>query len=209
MGSQGLIIMSEQFKYTKLNLERTEQNLKTKKSEFIYRDTKRKVPKNKTYSAYYLTNKSKLYFTNLLTSKYVRELIRIKGFDLYEQYTAIKSVVRGVYPSAITPNITDKDYTAGSITRYFAQKTNDENSLVFEISESDYNQKLKLYNKTRITWFISGIRENVIIKNLMTVLDKERNYKGLSKILYPLQYWKPSKGSYTSIEKKLSLLKKD
>ena len=202
--------MSEQFKYTKLNLERTEQNLKTRKSEFIYRDTKRKVPKNKTYSAYYLNDKSKLYFTNLFTSKYVRELIRINGFDLYEQYTAIKSVVRGVYPSAITPNITDKDYTAGSITRYFAQKTNVISAKVFEISESDFEKELKLYNKTSINWVISGIKENVMIKNLMVVLDKERNFKGIYKILFPLQYWRPSKEDiYETTEKKLSLLKKD
>ena len=57
--------MSEQFKYAKLNLERTEQNLKTRKSEFIYKDTRGKVPENKTYSVYYLTSKTKLFFTNL------------------------------------------------------------------------------------------------------------------------------------------------
>ena len=197
------------FEYVKLNLERTTQGLLTNKSEFIYADNESSVPANKTYSVYYLTDKSKLYFTNLFTSKYVRELIRINGFDLYEQYTAIKSVVRGVYPSAITPNITDKDYTAGSITRYFAQKTNVISAKVFEISESDFEKELKLYNKTSINWVISGIKENVMIKNLMVVLDKERNFKGIYKILFPLQYWKPSKSSYTATEKKLSLLKKD
>ena len=197
------------FERIKLNLERTIQGLLTNKSEFIYTDTKSSVPVNKTYSVYYVNNKNKLYFTNLITSKYVRQLIRIKGFDVYDQYTTIKSIERGVYPSAITPNITDKDYTIGFINRYFAQKRNDENSLVFEISESDYNQKLKLYNKTSIKWVIPGIKETVIQHNTRVIKREERNYKGLSKILYPLQYWKPSKGSYTSIEKKLSLLKKD
>ena len=199
--------MSSFFEYTKLNLERTTQGLLTNKSEFIYADNESSVPANKTYSVYYLTDKSKLYFTNLFTSKYVRELIRINGFDLYEQYTAIKSVVRGVYPSAITPNITDNDYTAGSITRYFAQKTNVENSLVFEISESDFEKELKLYNKTSINWVISGIKEDVIRQNTRTIKVEERRYKGISKILFPLQYWRPLKNTPEDVEKKLSLLK--
>ncbi len=197
------------FERTKLNLERTIQDLLTNKSEFIYADTKSTVPVNKTYSVYYVNDKSKLYFTNLLTSKYVRRLTRIRGFDLYDQYTAIKSIERGVYPSVKTPTITDKDYTAGFITRYFVKKINDENALVFEISESDFNQTLKVYNKTSINWVISGIKEDVIRQNTRTIKAEERRYKGISKILFSLQYWKPPKSSYTVTEKKLSLLKKD
>ena len=101
------------FEKTKLNLERTTQGLLTKKSDFVYADNDSFVPENKTYSVYYLTDKSKLYFTNLLTSNYVRQLTRIKGFDLYEQYITIKSTDREVYPPTKTPNITDKDYTTG------------------------------------------------------------------------------------------------
>ena len=201
--------MSEIMQYVKLNLERTTQGLLTNKSEFIYDDSKSSVPVNKMYSVYYLNDKSKLYFTNLLTSKYVRRLTRIRGFDLYDQYTAIKSIERGVYPSVKTPTITDKDYTAGFITRYFVKKINDENALVFEISESDFNQTLKVYNKTSINWVISGIKEDVIRQNTRTIKAEERRYKGISKILFSLQYWKPPKSSYTVTEKKLSLLKKD
>ena len=194
------------FEYTKLNLERTVQGLLTKKSEFIYTDTESTVPIDKTYSIYYLMDKRELYFTNLITTKYVRKIIRLSP-SIYSQYTAIKSIERGVYPSAITPNITDKDYTVGSITRYFAQKMNVENPLVFEISESDFNQTLKLYNKTSIDWVISGIKEDVIRQNTITIKVEERRYKGISKILFPLQYWRPSKGTLQTLEKKLSLLK--
>ena len=200
--------MSAIFEYTKLNLERTIQNLKTKKFEFIYEDTETFIPENKTYSIYYLLDKRELYFTNIITTKTVRKIIRLFP-SIYSQYTALKSIERGVYPSAITPNITDKDYTVGSITRYFAQKINVENPLVFEISESDFNQTLKLYNKTSIDWVISGIKEDVIRQNTITIKVEERRYKGISKILFPLQYWKPSKSSYEVVEKKLSLLKND
>ena len=75
--------MSNIFKYTKLNVERTIQGLLTKEAEFIYLDTGSRVPKDKTYSVYYLIDKSKHYFTNIITSKYVRQLKRIKNFECF------------------------------------------------------------------------------------------------------------------------------
>jgi len=200
--------MSDIFESIKLNLERTIQGLITKKSEFIYVDNGSFVPENKTYSAYYLTDKSKLYFTNLITSNYVRQLIRVNDFDLYEQYTNITSVNREVYPSNITLDVTDKDYTKGVINRYFVKKANDINASVFEISESDYNQNLTLFNKIEIVWTISGIKISVIRKNLLALKTAEKVYKGISKLLFPLQYWRPSKDTPVTLEKKLSLLKK-
>jgi hypothetical protein len=198
--------MSAIFEYTKLNLERTIQNLKSKKFEFIYEDTETFVPENKTYSIYYLLDKRELYFTNIITSKYVRKMIRLFP-SVYSQYTNIKTIDRENYPSNITPDITEKDYNTGSITRYFVQKANDKNALVYEISESDFNKNLTLYNKTSFSWVILGIKEDVIRQNTITIRNKERNFKGINKILFPLQYWRPSKDVPVTLEKKLSLLK--
>ena len=199
--------MSKYFEYVKLNLERTTQALLAKKSNFVYADNGSIVPENKTYSTYYLTDKSKLYFTNLITSNYVRQLIRVKDFDLYEQYTFIKSTNRETYPSNITPDITDKDYTKGFVIRYFVKKANDINAQVFEISKSDFNKNLTLYDKIKLNWIILGIKEEVLLGNLKTMDFKEKQFKGISKILFPLQYWRPSKGTLQTLEKKLSLLK--
>ena len=196
------------FEKTKLNLERTTQGLLTKKSDFVYADNDSFVPENKTYSVYYLTDKSKLYFTNLLTSNYVRQLIRVKDFDLYEQYTNIKSSNREIYPLNYKVELKDDDYSTGLIQRYFIQKGNDINAKVFEISEEDYNKKLTLYNKTSFKWVITGIKEDVRRQNTITIRNAERNYKGINKILTPLQYWRPSKATPVTLEKKLSLLKK-
>ena len=200
--------MSKYFEYVKLNLERTTQGLLTNKLNFVYADNGSIVPKNKTYSAYYLTDKSKLYFTNLITSNYVRQLIRVNDFDLYEQYTNITSVNREVYPSNITLDVTDKDYTKGVINRYFVKKANDVNAKVFEISEEDFNKDLTLYDKIKLDWIISGLKEDVILGNLKTIDFNEKLFKGINKILIPLQYWRPSKDTPVTLEKKLSLLKK-
>ena len=196
------------FEKTKLNLERTTQGLLTKKLDFIYADNDSFVPENKTYSVYYLTDKSKLYFTNLLTSNYVRQLIRVKDFDLYEQYTNIKSSNREIYPLNYKVELKDDDYSTGLIQRYFIQKGNDINAKVFEISEEDFNKNLTLYNKIKFEWIISGTKEDVRRQNTITIRNTERNFKGINKILFPLQYWRPSKDTPVTLEKKLSLLKK-
>jgi DNA polymerase III delta prime subunit len=200
--------MSDIFESIKLNLERTIQGLITKKSEFIYVDNGSFVPEDKTYSAYYLTDKSKLYFTNLLTSNYVRQLIRVHDFDLYEQYTNITSVNREVYPSNITLDVTDKDYTKGVINRYFVKKANDVNAKVFEISKEDFNKDLTLYDKIKLDWIISGAKNQVIVENRIAINSGAKQFKELRKILSPLQYWRPSKDTPVTLEKKLSLLKK-
>ena len=200
--------MSEQFKHTKLNLERTEQNLKARKSEFIYRDTKGIVPENKTYSVYYLTSKTKLFFTNLITSKTVRELLRVNHLDNYDIYSRLKGLKRELYPSKFSLKLKEKDYKNKSTTRFFIQKANDKNALVYEISESDFNKNLTLYNKTSFNWVISGNKEDARSQNRITIKNTEQTFKGISKLLFPLQYWRPSKDTPVTLEKKLSLLKK-
>ena len=200
--------MSETLQYVKSNLERTLQGLITKKSQFIYADNESRVPENKTYSAYYLTDKNKLYFTNLITSKYVRQLFKVKDFDLYEQYSMISTADREIYPNAIKSKINNKDYNRGFINRFFIQKANDENGPVLEISESDYNKKLNMYNKIGVIWKLSGDKDTVADINSNTILSIQRMYglQGLN--IFPLQYWRPSKDTPVTLEKKLSLLKK-
>jgi len=199
--------MLKLFEFTKLNLERTTQNLITKKSEFIYKDTESLVPANKNYSVYYLTDKREIYFTNLITSKVVRQIFKLNKSN-YGQYYELISSHREIYPSKFKLELTDKDYDAKSIIRYFIQKANDKNALVYEISESDFNKNLTLYNKTSFNWVISGIKEDVRRQNTITIRNTERNFKGINKILTPLQHWRPSKDTPVTLEKKLSLLKK-
>ena len=200
--------MSRLFEYTKLNLERTSQNLITQDSEFVYTDNNGIVPANKNYSVYYLTDKRELYFTGLLTSNYVRQLTRIKNHTLYSQYTKIRSSNRENYPSSYKPQLKDSDYSDGSIQRYFIQKANDVNSKIHEISKEDFSKNLTLYNKIMIDWTISGAKEDAVLQNLENIADAEQTFKGISKLLFPLQYWRPSKDTPVTLEKKLSLLKK-
>ena len=149
--------MSRLFEYTKLNLERTSQNLITQDSEFVYTDNNGTVPANKNYSVYYLTDKRELYFTGLLTSNYVRQLTRKKNYTLYSQYSNIKGLKRENYPSNYSLKLKDDDYSAGLIQRYFVQKANDVNSKIHEISKEDFNKKIpELIKEARAGFLFSN-----------------------------------------------------
>jgi hypothetical protein len=56
------------------------------------------------------------------------------------------------------PNPTEKDYTNGYITRYFCQKSNDNNSVIYEVNSKSFS-KLSLspiYKIVSLRWRIVG-----------------------------------------------------
>lgn len=68
----------------------------------------------------------------------------LKGFDI------------NVRPFIPSPN--ESDYKRGYITRYFCQKSNDENSVIYEISKKKY-QNIKnnsFLTSVSIDWRITG-----------------------------------------------------
>ncbi len=89
------------------------------------------------------------------------------------------------------------------------KKVNNKNSDIFEISKDDFEDQNNLYKYTSFRWRISGKREEVIRDNRRTIRIQEIDYPGISKILSPLQLWKPPKNSTESLQKKLLLLKFD
>jgi hypothetical protein len=63
------------------------------------------------------------------------------------------------------PSPTDSDYKKGYITRYFVQKANDSNGLIYEVSNESYKTyiKNKLLISESVDWRIIG--EDSEIKN--------------------------------------------
>jgi len=60
------------------------------------------------------------------------------------------------------PKPKDKDYEIGYIKRYFAQKANDEDSPILEISPPSFKKisNSPYYNTTSIRWKINGLIES-------------------------------------------------
>ena len=145
--------------------------------------------------------------THISSSKIIEKIGGKK--TLFSQYTEIKQSVRKDYPSKFRPYPTDNDYKIGTIKRYFAQKANNPNGDLFEISEDDYGVKHPLFRYVEIDWTISGKKSVVIRVNLRTInfISLRRGNETLDKQLFPLQLWRPAKNSPDDLQKKLSLLK--
>jgi hypothetical protein len=193
----------------KTNIERTIQGLRTKPQEFIYDKTKGFVRPDMVYSVYYTLSKKEVYLTGITDTSTSKIIKRVNNKTMFSKYVDLKNPTRQNYPEIISVNPSDSDYRIGSITRYFAQKGNNKNSDIFEISKRDFGSKNNLYKYTSFRWRISGKREEVIRDNGRTIRIQEIDYPGISKILSPLQLWKPPKNSAESLQKKLLLLKFD
>lgn len=99
--------------------------------------------------------------------------------DILSQYNKIRKPDLKPGPAKIKsflPKPTEVDYKRGYITRYFAQKVNDLNSPIREISNDDYINvsRNSFYNTTSLKWRITGPKEikydsnnNVIEKSVL------------------------------------------
>ena len=99
------------------------------------------------------------------------------------------------YASPFFPQPADKDYDEGYIERYFAKRTNNENTPIIEISKQQYeshsanNSGLdsSLYNVIKLNWKISGP------KNDTTTPDGLLVEKGISNSNYGILKYKEKK----------------
>jgi hypothetical protein len=128
---------------------------------------------------------------------------------MFSEYKDLASLTRTPYPKTTPAKSTESDYEIGEITRYFTQVANDETKPIFEISAKDFGNQNSLYRYTEFQWRISGTKEEVTRDNQITIYDLELEYKDISKKLFPLQLWKPTRDSYEDVQKKLLLLKTD
>ena len=68
---------------------------------------------------------------------------------------------------AYKPVPTKSDYTRGYITRYFVQRVNDINSIVYEIAKEDYLSYVinDFYITTNLDWKITGTYDDIRMAN--------------------------------------------
>ena len=193
----------------KTNIERTIQGLVAKPKEFTYKETGGFVRNKMTYSIYYTLNKDEVYLTGTTDSTNSQIIEKVNDKTMFSEYKDLASLTRTPYPKTTPAKPTESDYEIGEITRYFTQVANDETKPIFEISAKDFGNQNSLYRYTEFQWRISGTKEEVTRDNQITIYDLELEYKDISKKLFPLQLWKPTRDSYEDVQKKLLLLKTD
>ena len=200
--------MEKNFNNLKNNSERTIQGLVTLPNEFVYKDMGGKVKPNIVYSIYYSLNKNEVYLTGLKSDLKSREMQKINRseFTSFKNYKILKNPTRLTYPQHFKITPTDSDYRIGNIRRSFTRLTNDINAEVLEVSEKDSGNGNPLYLNINFDWTISGLKEDVIRKNEKVMKEQEKILPGISKLLTPLEYWKPKKGSKDDTVKKLKFI---
>ena len=201
------MIDKKQIQNIKTNIERTIQGLVAKPKEFTYKETGGFVRNKMTYSIYYTLNKDEVYLTGTTDSTNSQIIEKVNDKTMFSEYKDLASLTRTPYPKTTPAKPTESDYEIGEITRYFTQVANDETKPIFEISAKDFGNQNSLYRYTEFQWRISGTKEEVAKDNQITIYDLELEYKDISKKLFPLQLWKPTRDSYEDVQKKLLLLK--
>ena len=85
------------------------------------------------------------------------------------------------------------DYSIGSIKRFFVQKSNDENSAIFEVSKDMYVRYTEspFFKHAIVTWRITGTQDEIWDSNQKSIKYASANMKNLKLYLAnPLQFAK-------------------
>ena len=93
--------------------------------------------------------------------------------DKYKELTGNKFSSLNTKVKSFVPIPTEQDYLRGYVTRYFAQKVNDKNSPIYEISDGEFTslRSSVMHNVTSLRWRITGPKEPANYEN-NKIMDK-------------------------------------
>ena len=159
------------------------------------------------YHTHYTNDKREVFMIGGIHSSSSKIIEKADGSSsLFSTYTKMKRNIKQDYPNKYNPILTEGDYGIGTMNRYFAQKANNLNGELFEVSKEDFKNQNNLFRYFQITWRLTGTKSEVTRDNTRTI-NANSNTRGneqLRKILFPLQFWIPPKGSVEDIREKLS-----
>tara|TARA_B100001778_G_C18433901_1_gene559120 strand:+ start:40 stop:660 length:621 start_codon:yes stop_codon:yes gene_type:complete len=181
----------------------------TQLSEFVYAEHNGSVQPGLEYHIHYTNDKREVYMTGGAHTADSKIIERVDGKNTsFKQYRDIKNVKKQTYPNITPAAPSENDYSVGSFTRYFTQKANDSNAVIFEISEDDFDNQNNLFIYISLQWRLSGTKFEVSRFNEKKMAIANRDLPGVIRNLFSLQYWRAPKNSPEDLQKKLSLLRK-
>ena len=168
--------------------DRVEKNQVAKEKEF-YSKRGKFIPKGTLYHTHYTTDLEVHYMTggehNERTQLIFRKSVFDSDFDYYN--TLNRQEVVKLKSTSKPP--TEDEYRVGRMTRYFARKTNDTSSPVFEVSEDDFESS-PLYNFVSLLWYIRGNKIRVTKLNQREIKVASIEIPNIGKLLPILQYYR-------------------
>jgi len=150
---------------------RTERVVKPEKTaelnEFVYSDGN-PVKEGTAYHIHYTKDLEEFYMTETNHDKDKSLLIFPKksttNFSIYNKLNKQEKM----FLKPTTVDIKDSDYEKGFVRRSFARKTNEKQTPIFEISNTQLETS-PLYDYVQLTWYISGKKENVEVLNRLEI----------------------------------------
>ncbi len=178
----------------------------TELGEFRYDMTNGKVPAGLDYHIHYTSDGNEVFMSGGTHNSDSRIINRVNGVaTVFSQYKKINSVPKTAYPIKTVLSPTVNDYKTGYITRYFAQAVNEDTREVFETSKLYYEAQNTLYIYGQCRWKITGDKNTVGRQNIASALRLNKTLRGVTRILTPYQYWRPSVDSQDYLERRLAL----
>jgi hypothetical protein len=91
--------------------------------------------------------------------------------DRYKEIVDLESEFNQVNIVSYIPTPTEEDYRRGYLTRYFLQKSNDKNGIIYEIRKKSISKfsNNPFYSAVSILWRIRGSRDEVKQSNKASV----------------------------------------
>jgi hypothetical protein len=124
---------------------------------------------------------------------YIRSWMENNKIVMYKDVAKNIEAFTLVFPNTTIPNPTKEDYRLGFIYRHFIQKANDENSFIFEVSETEYQryQSNTFWKTLKLKWRIAGPKDpiykngelddrGVVNSNKSTISIASSDFKNIS-----------------------------
>ena len=167
-------------------------------NEFTYADGN-PVKEGTAYHIHYTRDLEEYYMTETNHNKDKSLLIfpkkHLTNFSVYNKLNKQKQML--LKPKAV--EIKESDYKNGFIIRSFARKTNEKQTPIFEISNTQLEIS-PLYDYVQLTWYISGKKEDVAVLNRLEIEKAARTLPSIKKYLSVFQYYRADEADETKEE---------
>ncbi len=159
-----------------------------KNGQFIYRDGS-PVKEGTPYHIHYTDDLREYYMTGANHEK-DRSLLIVprKNETDFSIYNSLNKQQKLKIESE-SANPTESNYSSGYIERFFARKTNEKQSPIFEIKK-EVDGTSPLYDYVSVKWKLTGNKQEVLEFNNKQIEEASKTLPSIKKFLTPLQYYR-------------------
>lgn len=183
-----LVVISPEIADIHERTDRVETKKVANKKEF-YTKRGKYYPKGNLYHIHYTTDLEVYYMSGGEHNPKTQLLFKKSIFDSdFDYYNSLNKQERVSLKSTIKIP-TEEDYNRSRMIRYFAKRSNDSSSPVFEVSDDDFDTS-PLYQYTSLTWYIKGNKEKVLSANRRQILIASQEIPNVGKLLPDFQYYR-------------------